>query len=290
MSHDVYICYDMADMEISDALCLVFEENNIVPWTKSKNMSQGDSVDRITNAISESKCFVLLLSKNSKDTNFVLTETDIAFSRNVPILVVNVDNSKVGRNYEFLLENQTVVDPSSDCKKQLESIVLETSKIIEKSLGNVKINLKALKAFEEVNPYKNQNKIKKYLKIAIPIVVVVILIYFFVILPSGQNTTDDGVFSMNVTDVDVSGSNGAYKYTVHGQSYNLPSDSERYFMNIRFLDSDKNLVYEINSTADEFKYGVIGSCELDNDNVTHVGFKLTDINGKTLSQENYVLK
>lgn len=290
MNHDVYICYGEDDKKLADALSRVLEENGIKSWTKSKDMSSDDTVDRITNAIADSKCFIFLLSKNSKDLNFALTETDIAFSREIPILVANVDNSRVGGNYQFIFENQMIINPDPSSKKLLKTIVEETSKILKKPFDNIKINSEFIKPFENVNPYAKENTIKKYIKIAIPIVVVLILIYFFVILPTGQNSTADGEFFMNVTDVDVSDSNGEYKYTVHGESYNMPDDSERYFMNIQFLDKEKNLVYEVNSTADEFKYGIICSCNLDEDNITDVNFKLSDINGNVLSKEKYVLK
>ena len=81
MSHDIYICYDKKDEKYGDALYNIFEKNNINPWIKSKYMGEGDHVDKITSAIADSKCFVLILSKNSKNTNYVITETDIAFSK-----------------------------------------------------------------------------------------------------------------------------------------------------------------------------------------------------------------
>ena len=290
MTHEAYVCYDERDRQICDAICDIFEENNIRTWIKSKNLVKGDSVDRITDAISSSKCFVLILSNNSKDANFILTETDIAFSRNIPIIAFKIDDLRLDGNLEFILENQKMIPSFPNSKKQLEILVKETSNVVKNPVGNVKINSKSLKVFEKVNPNRKGNNIKKYIKIAIPIVVVLILIYFFVILPTGQNTTEDGIFSMNITDVDVSGTNGQYKYVVYGESYNMPADSTNYLMNIKFFDKNEYLVYEINSTVDEFKSGVIGSCELENDNITHVGFKLIDLNDNVISNEDYVIK
>lgn len=109
--------------------------------------------------------------------------------------------------------------------------------------------------------------------------------YLFVILPAGQNTTSDGVFAMNMTNVEAN----ANHYIVHGESYNLPSDSEKYFMNIKFFDKNDAMVFEVNSTADEFKKGIIWQGDLPSNNVTHVGFKLIDLNNKVLSQNNYTI-
>lgn len=285
MVHDVFICCDEENKHLGDEVYDIFKKNNIKSWIKSKDMSSNDSVDSIIHAISDSKCFVLIHSKNSNDTNYVVTETDIAFSRNIPIIVFNIDKSKMGRNLEFILEDKLKIDSFPNSKKQLEILVKETSKIIGNSKDAVKIDSKSVKAFEKINPNRRDNAIKKYIKIAIPIAIALILIYLFVILPTGQNTTDDGIFSMNVTDVDVSGST----YTVRGESYNMPSDSSRYFMNIKFFDKNDYMVYEVNSTVDEFKSGVICSFDVHTDNVTYINFTLTDIDNNVLSKQSYVL-
>ena len=282
MNHDIYICYDKKDEKYGDALYNIFEKNNINPWIKSKYMGEGDHVDKITSAIADSKCFVLILSKNSKNTNYVITETDIAFSKDIPIIVFNIDETRSDGNLEFILETQKNISVAPNSKKQLETLVNETSKYVKKPITKVNVDAGYVKLFEKWNP-------KKYVVLAIPLVIAVILIYFFVIVPTGQHTTDDGIFSMNVTDVDVSGSGGSYKYTIHGESYNLPADSGRYFMNFKFFDKNDKMVYEVNSTADEFKSGIMWSGDLKTNNVTYIGFKLTDINNKILSKQNYTI-
>ena len=289
MSHDVYICYDDADKKYADALFDVFKSNDISSWVKSREMSSGDSVDKITHAIEDSKCFILLLSNNSKATNYVITETDIAFSRNIPIIAFIIEDLKLDRNLEFILENQEKIPSFPNTKRQLETLVKKTSSTIAKPQDKVRVDSRSAGVFEKINPNRTQNSVKKYLKIVIPVAVIIVLIYLFVIVPTGQKTTDDGVFAMNITNVDVSSSNGAYKYTVYGESYNMPSDSQKYMMNIKFFDEKDNMLFEINSTADEFKSGIIGSCELDDDNITHIGFKLSDLNNKVLSKQDYVM-
>lgn len=286
MAHDVYICYDEMDKQVGEEICNIFEENNIKTWIKSRDFSSDDSVDKITNAISDSKCFILIYSKNSKDTNYVITEVDIAFSRDIPILIFNIDDIKISKNMQFILESKKMIYSFPDTKKQLVILVKDTSNIINKPINNVKINSKSLRVLGRVNPKRKENLLKKYVKIAIPVAVILILIYLFVILPMGQNSTEDGIFSMNVTGVDVSGT----KYVVHGQSFNMPSNPNNYFMNIKFFDAKDNMIFEVNSTADEFKSGVICNCDVHTNNITHIEFKLRDINNNLLSNETYVIK
>ncbi len=289
MSHDIYICYDDADEKYADALFDVFKSNGINAWVKSREMSADDSVDKITRAIEDSKCFILLLSNNSKATNYVITETDIAFSRNIPIIAFIIEDLKLDRNLEFILENREKIPSFPNTKRQLETLVRKTSKTIGKPRDKVRVDSRSAGVFEKINPNRTQNSVKKYLKIIIPVAVIIVLVYLFVIVPTGQKTTDDGVFAMNITNVDVAPSNGAYKYTVYGESYNMPSDSQKYLMNIRFFDEKDNMLFEINSTADEFKSGIIGTCELDKNNITHIGFKLMDLNDKEISKQDYVI-
>ena len=285
MGHDVYICYDNENKEVGEEIYRVFEKNNIKSWIKSKHMSSADSVDKITNAIADSKCFLLVFSKHTKDTNYVLTEADIAFSREIPIVVYKIDDTKIGGNLEFILENQVVVNSFPYSKRQLETLVKKTSEIVGKPVSKVKIDSESVSFFDEINPRKRENKIEKYIKIAIPVVIALVLVYFFLILPIGQNTTGDGLFSMNITDVDVSGTN----YIVHGESYNLPSDSQNYVMNIKFFDAQDNMLFEVNSTADEFKSGIMWQGDINADNATHVGFKLIDLNNNVISTDDYVI-
>lgn len=285
MTHDVYICYDEKDEKLSDELYRLFENNGIMAWSKSKDMASGDSIDKVTHAIGDSKCFVLILDKKSKDTNYILTELDIAFSGEIPIVIFNLDDEKPSKKLEFLIRTQKVINSFPNTKSQLKTLVRETSQIVGKPTQDVKIDSSAIKAFENLNPKRNENRIKKYLAIAIPLAAIVILVYLFVILPAGQNTTSDGVFAMNMTNVEAN----ANHYVVHGQSYNMPSDSEKYFMNIKFFDKNDNMVFEVNSTADEFKKGIIWEGDLLSDNATRAEFKLIDLNSKVLSQNNYTI-
>lgn len=285
MNHDVYICYDKKDEYLSDELYQLFEKNNINAWNKSKDMHSDENVNTITNAISESKCFVLLLGKSSNDTNYIMTELDIAFSNEIPIVVFDIDEGKSSKKLEFLIRTQKVIPSYPNSKKQLEKLVKETSDIVKKPVDKVKIDSKTVDAFEQINPKRKENKIKKYIAIAIPIVAALILIYFFVIIPTGQNTTSDGIFAMNMTKIEVNGN----QYAVYGESYNMPSNPEKYIMNIRFYDRDNNNVFEVNSTADEFKKGIIWQGDLTTNNATHAEFKLIDLNNKVISQNDYVI-
>lgn len=286
MGHEVFICYDERDRDIADAIYNIFDKNGISSWMKAREMSGDDSVDKITTAIEQSDSFIFILTKNSKNTNYVITETDIAFSREVPILIFNIDDTRLRGNLEFILQNPTELNAFPDCKTQLEAML---RKISNKRVLSPQIDSEYLGVFEKRNPRRMQNIIRKYARIAVPVLLVLLFIYFVIVLPTGQMTSDDGVFAMNITHVDVTPSGSDFKYVVHGESYNLPSDKEKYFMNIKFFDERDTLVYEINSTADEFKSGIICAGYLKSDNVTHIGFSLADLDDNELCRQDYVM-
>ena len=281
--HDVYICYDEEDKIKADSICHLFEQHNIKCWIKSRDYSSGDSVDKISQAIRDSKCMVILYSMNSKISNPVVTEVDIAFSSGIQILVFNIDGTNKKGDLEFFLKNKKFINAYPKTQDQLTLLVKETSKIIDKPCGDVKIPSNIYKLFE------HKSKLLKYAKIAIPIIVVLVLVVYFVFLPMGQHTTDDGGFSMKITNVDVKGADGKYSYTVHGESYNMPQNSTLYFMKTQYFDSKDNMVYEINTSADEFRFGVIESFDVPQNNITRISFKLVDINDNLISEDEYYL-
>jgi hypothetical protein len=281
--HDVYICYDDEDKEKANSICHLLEEHNIKCWIKSRDYSSRDSVDRISQAIRDSKCMVIIYSKNSKTSNRVVTEVDIAFSSAIKMLAFNIDGTNKKGDLEFFLKNKKFINAYPKTPEQLELLVRDTSEITGTSCGDVEVPSNIVKLFE------HKSKILKYAKIAVPVIVILALVIYFIAIPMGQNTTDDGVFSMNITNVDVKEVDGKYFYTVYGQSYNMPENSTLYFMKTQYFDSENNMVYEINTSADEFRFGVIASFNVAQKNITHVSFKLVDMNDNLICEDEYDL-
>lgn len=286
--HDVFICYDEKDKLHSDVVCRVLEENNIKCWIKSRDYSLNDSVDTISKAVMNSKCLVLLYSNNSKNSDYVLTEVDIAFTKGIEILVFNIDNSNKKGNLEFFLKNKHSISAFPNSGEQLKTLVSETSRIINQPVDNVKISSRDSKEIDRLIP--KPKDYMKYVKVAVPILIGAILIFYFLILPMGQHTTDDGNFTMKITDVGVADVNGEYSYTVYGESYNLPDDPFNYIMKTKYYDAENNEVFSINSTADEFKSGKITSFEVPKKNITKVTFELFDLKNNILCKDEFEIK
>ena len=161
MGHDVFICYDETDKKTAEEVCHVLEANKIRCWIKSRDYSSRDSVEKISKAIRESKCLVLVYSKNSKNSKPVITEVDIAFSSNVPIISFNIDGSKNNGGLEFFLKNKPWISAFPKPGEQLETLVRDTSKKISNPIDNPNIPSKSIKYFKKIKPM-GWKKLRKF--------------------------------------------------------------------------------------------------------------------------------
>jgi hypothetical protein len=135
MNHDVYICYDEKDQITANAICHVLEENKIKCWLKTRDLGVSHLVDGIMEAINEAKVMVLIFSSHSKNSNFVNTEVDLAFTENIPILVFKIDESKLDGGLEFFLNNKHWLDAYPDPEVKFDSLIRDTSKLLGKPIS-----------------------------------------------------------------------------------------------------------------------------------------------------------
>lgn len=128
---EVYICFSEEDSSVSDTICQVLEENNIKCWIKSRDLGVNETVFRISEVIKDSKCLVLVYSKNAEKSNFVKAEVEIASSSGVPILSYNIDETisfdDVGEN----LKNQNWIDSFPNPEENFPELVRITSSMLK---------------------------------------------------------------------------------------------------------------------------------------------------------------
>ena len=134
MNHEVFVCYDSKDEEIASDISNLFELNNIKTWLKSRDYGENDTVYTITQAIENSKCVVLVYSKNSKNSNFVITEIDIAFSSEIQILIYKIDDSPIDGKLEFYLKDKPLIE-SLNPKEKYSALLKDVSNILNRPVG-----------------------------------------------------------------------------------------------------------------------------------------------------------
>lgn len=129
MSHDVFISYAPEDEKAAEDVCNFLESNGRTCWIKKRNFGKNSHVKEITEAIESSQCFVLVYSKNSNKSNFVSTDTDIAFS-SVPIIVFAVDDSSFENELHFYLKDKPKIDAYPNPEKFHDELLADISKFI----------------------------------------------------------------------------------------------------------------------------------------------------------------
>lgn len=136
MAHDVYICYDEKDVETAKDVCEVLENDGLECWVKNRDAGVKDIVTEIMDAIKRNKVMVLLYSKNSKNSNYVNNEVNRAFSQKKPILVFQIDDSKLEGSLEFFLRNKPWIKAYPNPEDKFDELVVDTRKLV-KSQGGI---------------------------------------------------------------------------------------------------------------------------------------------------------
>ena len=256
MSHDVYICYDENDTITADAICHVLEENRFKCWMKTRDIGVNPIAEEVMSAIKQSKVMVLIFSNYSKDSNFVNTEVDIAFTENIPILVFKIDESKLEGRLEFFLNNKHWLDAYPDPEIKFETLIVDTSKVLGKPISNPVIPEKTQKlavSQQQKDSSKQQNKIAAttskqgfFSKNKTPIIIAVALIAVIAIV--GGYFLLNNSFEMEESTLVLSDS--AYMKVPDNPKATDKSTGEGLYT---YKDSKNSAVKKINALKDSIK-------------------------------------
>lgn len=152
MVHEVYICYSSSDKMTADAICHVLEENKFKCWIKPRDLGVHHIAEEITQAIRASQLMVLVFSENAKNSNYVNTEVDIAFSSNVPIVVFRIDGSVLDGGLEFFLENKHWLDAYPNPALEFRNLVVDVAKLLDRPISDPVISTNIIDSMAGYTP------------------------------------------------------------------------------------------------------------------------------------------
>lgn len=161
MAHEVYICYADEDKPTADAICHVLEENKFKCWIKPRDIGLDHIVEEITRAIKSTQIMVLVFSENAKESNYVNTEVDMAFSSNIPIVVFKIDRSNLEGGLEFFLKNKHWLDAYPHPNEEFGNLVVDVSKLLNKPVLNPVINPNVVNSINNFTFEEPRNEDKK---------------------------------------------------------------------------------------------------------------------------------
>jgi uncharacterized protein YciU (UPF0263 family) len=92
MSHDIFISYASENRDPADVLVRTLENNGYKCWIAPRDMSPGVNWgEALIRAIEAAGLFVVLISKKSADSDFVLRDVFLADKKMIPILPVRLE-------------------------------------------------------------------------------------------------------------------------------------------------------------------------------------------------------
>ena len=271
--NDVSLCYNDEDEKIAEAVCHVLEENEIKCWFKKRDYAVNDTVRRITESIKNSKCVVLISSKDSVKSKYVETETDLALSESIPILSFRIDDSFKPQH----LSDVHWLDAYPNPENYFKTLVVDAGNLVDKKIDNPKItsNYESIEKREETPEVKpdtkpvkstsgnsNQNyKISKNFKIIIAALVVIFVLaigayivstHFFdivgddyMIVKDNEGTHLDKKAPKNTLEMTTTKQRlNSTHCKIWAKLYTEPDNFDDYTINAKYYDESGNVIGE----------------------------------------------
>lgn len=288
MAHDVYICYDERDLETAKDVCEVLENNGLECWLKNRDAGVKHMVDEIMNAIKKSKVMVLLYSKNSKNSNFVNNEVDIAFGDKRSILVFQIDDSKLEGGLEFFLRNKPWLKAYPNPENEFDTLVEDTSRLVKEQKAKDR----------NISNVIKKNKIPIIVGVVALLLVVGALGYMMYNGGSGATSSSQikaGDIKLKITDFHVDdvrkeNTDWNYSYYVGGTISPMPDNPEGCNIVVDFYDKTGSLVDSVETPlkdAQKVSSGfLLGSTVSDNNTIKMVDVQLINSDDIIIAQDD----
>ncbi len=110
MAHDVFICYANRDKTVAEAVCSKLEGNGIRCWIAPRDVPAGKWGGAIMEAVAQCQIMVLVFSASSNQSANCLSEVHAAFTRNIKIIPLRLDNTVPSEDMEYYLQTYHWLD------------------------------------------------------------------------------------------------------------------------------------------------------------------------------------
>lgn len=287
MAHDVYICYDERDLETAKQVCDTLEGNGLSCWLKNRDAGVKHMVDEIMEAIKKARVMVLLYSKNSKQSNFVNNEVDIAFADKRSILVYQIDETKLEGSLEFFLRNKPWIEAYPNPEDKFSLLVEDTSRLVKKQKSEDR---------SISNVVKNR-KVPIIIGVVVALLVVGVLGYMMFNGDGGTTNATSinaGDIKLKITDFHVDDvrkekTDWNYAYFVGGTISPAPNEQDNCVIIVDFYDQTGKLVDSVETPfndAQKVSSGfLLGSATSDKNDIRIADVQLVNSENVILAQD-----
>ncbi len=287
MAHDVYICYDEKDLEIAKDVCETLENKGLECWLKNRDAGVDHVVNEIMNAIRNTKLMILIYSENSKHSNFVNNEVDVAFAEKRSILVFQIDDSKLEGGLEFFLRNKPWIKAYPNPEDKFDTLTNDASKMVKEQKSKDRSISNVLK----------KHKLPVIIGVVVILLIVGVLGYMVYDGSSGGTSNSSvkaGDMDIKITDFhvdDVRNESTAwnYSYYVGGTISPTPDDKsglvivvDYYGKSGELVDTTETPVEDAQKVSSGF---LLGSTVSDNNNIKRVDSQLVTKDNIIIAQD-----
>ncbi len=110
MEKYAFISYSSKNQQTADAVRQAFKKEGIPCWMAPYDIPPGSKYAFVINdALEGCSCVVLLLSKESQESNFVTIEVDRAITYEKPIIPMQLDDLKLNSGFRFYLGSSQII-------------------------------------------------------------------------------------------------------------------------------------------------------------------------------------
>ena len=129
---DVFISYSSENQKTADAICNVLESNKVKCWIAHRDIISSQTWhEEIDKAIKNSKITILVLSKDSSDSNQVKREIMITAEEGNPLLPYKIDDSKLTSKIRYFLIECHWLESYPDPEENFKILVEHTLSLLK---------------------------------------------------------------------------------------------------------------------------------------------------------------
>ena len=104
MAHHVFISYATEDKTAAEQLCARLEKEGLICWIAPRDIPTGKTyASAIVAAIRSAAHFILVFSRHANSSRHVANEVERAFSKELPIHPLRLEQIDVGEELEYFL-------------------------------------------------------------------------------------------------------------------------------------------------------------------------------------------
>lgn len=124
----VFISYGSKNRKVAEGLCTHLEAHGIPCWMAPRDISSGTYAGEITRAIKAADIFVVICSKETRESDHVKNEVNLAVSHTGLIVPYCLDDTPFDDDLEYYLSSKQRIFSQGDLEKdyqRIESIIRE---------------------------------------------------------------------------------------------------------------------------------------------------------------------